>query len=374
MSALLAQRRADIAPAAGAFDAAHGERPAQLALLGTGTVGSAVLTRLQRWQGTAFGRRLQLVHVANSRRAVGDKRGVALRAPSSPVGIAASLEQVANAFGSRGARIVIDATASDEVAARHAQWLAQGIHVVTACKLGQGTSLARWRDIRNACVRGGACYGDGATVGAGLPLLRSLRELQAGGDRIHAIAGVLSGSLAWLFDRYDGMRPFSNFVREAREAGYTEPDPREDLSGEDVRRKLLILARSAGIELEAAAVEVESLVPPGLAALPAGAVDAALESLDAPLRARHAAAYRDGGKLRHVARLGEDGRARVGLETLDAGDVLLGGNGSDNRVAIWSDRYRRQPLLVQGPGAGAAVTAAALLDDALAIQRGADEK
>ena len=337
-------------------------------------MGSAVLARLQRWQGTAFGRRLQLVHVANSRRAVGDKRGVALRAPSSPVGIAASLEQVANAFGSRGARIVIDATASDEVAARHAQWLAQGIHVVTACKLGQGTSLARWRDIRNACVRGGARYGDGATVGAGLPLLRSLRELQAGGDRIHAIAGVLSGSLAWLFDRYDGMRPFSNFVREAREAGYTEPDPREDLSGEDVRRKLLILARSAGIELEAAAVEVESLVPPGLAALPAGAVDAALESLDAPLRARHAAAYRDGGKLRHVARLGEDGRARVGLETLDAGDVLLGGNGSDNRVAIWSDRYRRQPLLVQGPGAGAAITAAALLDDALAIQRGADEK
>ena len=367
MSALLVERRVDLAADRAGFAAIHGERPAQLALLGTGTVGNAVLARLQRWQGTAFGRRLQLVHVANSRRSVGDKRGVALRVPAAPVGVAASLDHVARAFHSRGARIVVDATASEEVAARHAQWLAQGIHVVTACKLGQGTSLARWREIRNACARGNARYGDSATVGAGLPLLRSLRELQAGGDRIHAIAGVLSGSLAWLFDRYDGMRPFSNFVREARAAGYTEPDPREDLSGEDVRRKLLILARSAGIELEAGAVEVESLVPPGLAALPRDQVDAALEALDAPLRDRFAAAYRDGSKLRHVARLGEDGRARVGLETLDAGDALLGGSGSDNRVAIWSDRYRRQPLLVQGPGAGAAITAAALLDDVLRI-------
>ena len=364
---LLAERRADIALASAAFDMARSESPAQIALLGTGTVGSAVLARLQRWQGTAFGRRLQLVHVANSRRAVGDKRGVALRAPAADIGIAASLDQVANAFRSRGARIVIDATASDEVAERHAQWLAQGIHVATACKLGQGTSLARWRDIRNACARGDARYGDSATVGAGLPLLRSLRELQAGGDRILAIAGVLSGSLAWLFDRYDGMRPFSGFVREARAAGYTEPDPREDLSGEDVRRKLLILARSAGVELEHDAVEVESLLSPRLAALPRDEVDSALESLDAPLRERFAAACRDGRKLRYVARLDEDGRARVGLEALAAGDALLGGSGSDNRVAIRSDRYRRQPLLVQGPGAGAAITAAALLDDVLRI-------
>jgi len=372
VSALLAERRAEIALASAAFrDAAL---PAQVALLGTGTVGSAVLARLRSWQGTAFGRRLQLVHVANSRRMVGDKRGVALRTPVPRTGAEASLDRVANAFRTHGVRIVVDATASDAVATRHVQWLAQGIHVVTACKLGQGASLARWRDIRTACAVGGTRYGDSATVGAGLPLLRSIRELQAGGDRIHAIAGVLSGSLAWLCDQYDGLRPFSGFVREACAAGYTEPDPREDLSGEDVRRKLLILARTAGVELEADAVEVESLVPAELAALPADAVDAALESLDAPLRERCAAAYGNGGKLRHVARLGEDGRARVGLEALVPGDVLLGGNGSDNRIAIWSDRYRRQPLLVQGPGAGAAITAAALLDDVLAIQRCAAEK
>ena len=174
---------------------------------------------------------------------------------------------------------------------------------MTACKLGQGTSLARWRAIRNACTDGGAQYGDSATVGAGLPLLRSLRELQAGGDRIHAIAGVLSGSLAWLFNHYDGMRPFSALVRQAREAGYTEPDPRDDLSGEDVRRKIVILARAAGVEIESQDVDVASLVPRELAILSKEAVDAALPALDAPLRERFATAYKNGEKLRFIARL-----------------------------------------------------------------------
>lgn len=336
---------------------------AKIALLGTGTVGSAVLARLAGWRHGPLGARLALTHVANSRRRFAPSAdGVWREVDDRP----ATLSQVANALGTQGTRIVIDATASEAVADRHATWLAQGIHVVTACKLGQGTSLARWRDIRTACRIGDARYGDSATVGAGLPLLRSLRALQAGGDRIHAIAGVLSGSLAWLFHRYDGLRPFSGFVREAREAGYTEPDPRDDLSGEDVRRKLLILARAAGHALDADAVRVDSLVPPTLAACAADAVDATLPVLDAPLRARYAEAYKRGETLRFIARL-QDGEARVGLESLPADHPLAGGAGTDNRVAIWSDRYREQPLVIQGPGAGAEVTAAALLDDVVAI-------
>lgn len=338
--------------------------PARIALLGTGTVGTAALARLAAWQGTSFGERLTLAHVANSRHAFrpaadGSEWREAAETP-------ASLADVARALGGQETRILVDATASDAVAEQHAAWLAQGIHVVTACKLGQGTSLARWRAIREACAQGGARYGDRATVGAGLPLLSSLRALQAGGDRIHGIAGVLSGSLAWLFDQYDGLRPFSGFVRKARDDGYTEPDPRDDLSGEDVRRKLLILARTAGVVLDSADVEVDSLVPPSLAALSAADVDAALPQLDAPLRERYADTYKRGEKLRFIARL-EDGRARVGLESLPAAHPLAGGAGTDNRVAIWSDRYPLQPLVIQGPGAGAAVTAAALLDDALEI-------
>jgi homoserine dehydrogenase len=354
-------------------ESAHSET-ARIALLGVGTVGTALLKRLAVLSETPLTKRLRLVHVANSRHALDANHGLAADEVARRLTHAArasALDQVALTLAGSGTRIVIDATASEAVAERHAQWLAQGIHVVTACKLGQGTALARWHAIRAGCARGDAQYGDSATVGAGLPLLRSLRELQAGGDRIHAIAGVLSGSLAWLFNRYDGMRPFSALVRQARDAGYTEPDPREDLSGEDVRRKLLILARASGYQLEAEEVDVASLVPPELASLVKRDVDGALPTLDTPLRERYAEAYKHGEKLRFIARLerGDDGavRARVGLESLSPDHPLAGGAGTDNRVAIWSDRYRDQPLVIQGPGAGAEVTAAALLDDVLRI-------
>ncbi len=344
--------------------------PARVALLGTGTVGSAVWSRLAAWNGLPLGERVSLVHVANSRVAISNRDGIPadtgeLVMRNAP--LASSLDAVERALGPVGTRILIDATASDEVAHWHAEWLSRGVHVVTACKLGQGTSLQRWHAIQSAKRAGTSYYGDSATVGAGLPLLRSLRELQAGGDRIHAIAGVLSGSLAWLCNHYDGLRPFSGFVRQARDAGYTEPDPREDLSGEDVRRKLLILARAGGHPLQVDAVQVDSLVPDALAKLAHEDVDAALPQLDALLRQRYAKAYKNGEKLRFIARL-QHGLATIGLESLPTDHPLAGGAGTDNKVAIWSDRYREQPLVIQGPGAGAEVTAAALLDDALAIQ------
>lgn len=344
---------------------------AKIALLGTGTVGRAVLARLDAWNGTPLGARLRLRHVANSRHRY--RRDTADGAWREDTETKASLAQVLPALGANGVRIVIDATASECVADRHPAWLAQGVHVVTPCKIGQGTTLSRWRAIREAqrigsARHGDVRYGDSATVGAGLPALSSIRALRAGGDRIHAIAGSLSGSLAWLFDRYDGLRPFSGFVREARAAGYTEPDPRDDLSGEDVRRKLLILARAAGAELEREAVAVASLTTAALAEATSGAVDAALSTLDTPLRDAYAAAYKRGEKLRYIARWDNHG-ARAGLEFLSPDDPLLGGRGTDNRIAIWSDRYADRPLVIQGPGAGAEVTAAALLDDVLAIAR-----
>ncbi|MFP7722095.1 homoserine dehydrogenase [Lysobacter sp. A3-1-A15] len=372
--------------------------PARIALLGVGNVGAALLRRIGERRSDGCGDPLSLVYVADSRHAARLWRPSAVEADCESAGLdphpprerAARLveplqpgpgeevalapsdpTQVARALadgGQQARRIVIDATASDTVASHHARWLGQGIDVVTACKLGQGTSLDRWRRIQRARTEGGSGYGDSATVGAGLPLLRTIRALRDGGDRIHAIAGVLSGSLAWLFNHYDGLRPFSGFVRQARQAGFTEPDPREDLSGEDVRRKLLILARTSGVELETGDVTVRSLVPDVLARLSATHVDAALPVLDGPLRTRFAEAWKRGERLRFIARL-QNGRGRIGLESLGADDPLAGGSGTDNRVAIWSDRYPDQPLVIQGPGAGAGVTAAALLDDALALAR-----
>ena len=348
-------------------------RAPRLALLGTGVVGSAFVARYQRLQ-VGESPLPDFAWLANSRAvhacvpSQGDFLGEALASANAAPPRSDSLPPWAETEALRDGDIVIDATASEAVADWHAEWLGRGVHVVTANKLGIGGGLVRAQAIQRARREAATRYGDSATVGAGLPLLSSLRALVAGGDRIHRVEGVLSGSLAWLFNHYDGSRPFSDLVRQARQTGYTEPDPRIDLSGEDVRRKLLILARAAGLALQSEDVRVDSLVPDALAALPLTALDDELESLDAPLEQRFREAQREGAKLRFLGRFDSDG-ASVGLQALPADHPLCGGGGTDNRVAIFSDRYLDQPLVIQGPGAGAEVTAAALLDDVLGIAR-----
>ena len=349
--------------------AAPGARGGRIALLGTGVVGSAVVERYR--QLVARGVELPpFAWLSNSRVQVANEGSIeaaiatAHAAQRRPGAVPPWAEGEALARGD----IVIDATASDTVAGWHPEWLLRGIHVVTANKLGNGGDLARARAIVDA-QREGARYGDSATVGAGLPLLRLIRELVAGGDRIHAVEGVLSGSLAWLLSRYDDTRPFSDLVREARDAGYTEPDPRQDLSGEDVRRKLLILARAAGLQLESRDIRVSSLVPDALRDADAETADAQLAALDAPLRERFLTAYRSDARLCFVGRFDAERGASVGLRALPLSSPLTSGQGTENRAAIFSDRYPDRPLVIQGPGAGGQVTAAALLDDVLRIAR-----
>lgn len=350
---------------------APGVRGGRVALLGTGVVGSAVVGRYRQLAGRGMAlppfawlsnSRLQVANQGSLEDAIATARAAPPRAGSVPPWA----EGEALARGD----IVIDATVSDAVAGWHSEWLLRGIHVVTANKLGNGGDLSRAQAIIEA-QHEGACYGDSATVGAGLPLLATIRGLVAGGDRIHAVEGVLSGSLGWLLSHFDDTRRFSDLVREARDKGYTEPDPRQDLSGEDVRRKLLILARASGLMLEPGDIRVSSLLPDALRDAPADAVDAQLDTLDAPLRERFLNARRGDARLCFVGRFDADGDAAVGLRALPLSSPLAGGGGTDNRVAIFSDRYPDRPLLVQGPGAGAHVTAAALLDDVLRIARSA---
>jgi aspartokinase/homoserine dehydrogenase 1 len=263
--------------------------------------------------------------------------------------------------------VLIDCTASAEVARRYPEWLAAGIHVVTPNKKANSADLAFYRKVREARRSGGAHFLYEANVGAGLPVIQTLRDLRETGDDISSIEGIFSGTLAYLFNVYDGRTPFSEIVRDARQRGYTEPDPRDDLSGMDVARKLIILGREMGLELELADVKVESLVPAGLES---GSIEdfmARLPRFDTSMRERYDSARARGKVLRYVARLTADGQATVGLVELDTKHAFANIALTDNVVRFATRWYCENPLIVQGPGAGPEVTAGGVFSDLLRL-------
>jgi aspartokinase/homoserine dehydrogenase 1 len=264
--------------------------------------------------------------------------------------------------------VIVDCTASAAVARHYPEWLAAGIHIVTPNKQAGSADLAFHRTLEPARRAGGSHYLYEATVGAGLPIIQTVRDLRETGDRIRVIEGILSGTLSYLFNVWDGEQPFSALVREAKVQGFTEPDPRDDLSGTDVARKLIILAREMGLDLELADVQLEGLVPPSLQS---GGVDQFLErvqQLDAPMRERFQAARGRGRVLRYVGRLDADTRrATVGLVELDRSHLFANISLTDNVVSFTTSRYDRNPLVVRGPGAGPAVTAGGVFADLLRV-------
>jgi aspartokinase/homoserine dehydrogenase 1 len=261
--------------------------------------------------------------------------------------------------------VVVDCSGSDAVADHYARWLGQGMHVVTPGKHAGSGPIKRWREIRDA-TRDGGRFRHEASVGAGLPVIQTLRSQIDTGDALLDVEGVLSGTLAWLFNRYDGSVPFSALLREAHDLGYTEPDPRDDLSGLDVARKLVILAREAGHPLSLADVSIESLVPESLRDIPLDAFLARLDEFDVPMAARLFAARAERRVLRYTARFDGDG-ARVALSRVQADAAAAHGRLTDNVIQLRTRRYADNPLVVQGPGAGPEVTAAGVFGDVLAI-------
>ncbi|MDZ4348376.1 MAG: homoserine dehydrogenase [Xanthomonadaceae bacterium] len=332
---------------------------ARVALIGTGQVAQALAQRIDRQRSRHGGGALALVQVFNSRGAE--------RPPAhdwlTPVRRLAT--QPRHAASDRppqiddGIDLVIDLSASDAVAAEHADWLARGLRVVTANKRGLGEGAARADAIR-AAAGDFQLYGDSATVGAGLGGVRRLRELSACGEQVYSIAGVLSGTLAWLFDRFDGSRPFSELVREAHAQGFTEPDPREDIAGADVVRKLRILARAVGWPVPDDAVEIDPRLHCAGSSDPWNDIAALDPGMAELLRTRPDPQARPAV----VARAAPE-RLRVALEWLPATDPLAQRSGCDNAIVIHSERYRDRPLVLRGPGAGPELTAAAVLEDAL---------
>ncbi len=263
--------------------------------------------------------------------------------------------------------VIIDCTADESVARRYHDWLSAGVHVITPNKKANSGELGYYRSLQTARRASGAHYLYEATVGAGLPVIQTVRDLRETGDDISSIEGIFSGTLAYLFNVYDGSTPFSAIVRDAKQRGYTEPDPRDDLSGKDVARKLIILGREMGLGLEMSDVKVESLVPGGLET---GSSEAFLEQLpryDGEMKQRYEAAKARGRVLRYVGRVTAAGEATVGLMELDLRHAFANIALTDNVVRYATSRYCDNPLIVQGPGAGPAVTAGGVFADLLRL-------
>ena len=348
------------------------QRVLAVGLIGPGRVGSALLEQLRSAQPrlARAGLELKLCGVASSRRMWLDADDPELngRHDSAQTWRPGNLDEfAAHVRGNDGRHaLLIDCSANDAVASRYPEWLAAGLHVVTPNKLAGSGPLPRLRAIRAACGSG-ARFRYEATVCAGLPVVQTLRDLLDTGDELLSVDGMFSGTLAWLCHRHDGTRPFSALVREAHALGYTEPDPRDDLSGLDVARKLVILAREAGWSLSLEDVDVQSLVPPALAALPTEEAMEKLHLLDASMAQQIAQAQSQGGVLRHVASLDSKGHASVRLAVLPASHPFAHTRLTDNVVQFTTHRYRDNPMLVQGPGAGPDVTAAGVFADLLRI-------
>jgi len=263
--------------------------------------------------------------------------------------------------------VLIDCSASQEVAMRYEGWLKAGIHVVAANKKAGSGPLEYCQRLRDARRQNLTHFLYETTVGAGLPIIETLRDLRQTGDQIISLEGVLSGTLAYLFNVFDGTRPFSAIVKEALDNGYTEPDPRDDLSGMDVARKLVILAREMNMPLELEEIEVESLVPVGLEV---GSVESFLKALpthDEVLGERWQRASEAGRVLRFVGRLDQSGQATVRLEALSQDHPFARMNLTDNIVRFETHRYSDSPLVIQGPGAGRDVTAGGVFADLLRL-------
>jgi bifunctional aspartokinase / homoserine dehydrogenase 1 len=340
-----------------------------LYITGTGNVGARLLAQIQ--QQLAFMQKQQhlqvnIVGISNSRKMLLKEEGINMADWKEQLeqGEAANLQQFVSEIISRNLRnsIFVDVTASEVVAGVYAQLLEKSVNVVACNKVAASSAYNNYKKLKDLARAYNCQFLFETNVGAALPIIATLNDLVSSGDTIHRMQAVLSGTLNFVFNNYDGTRKFADVVKQAQEEGYTEPDPRLDLSGTDVMRKIMILAREAGHKMEMEDISNNSFMPASCMTGTVADFYAAMGTEEAHFKQLLEKANAAGCKLKFVASF-ENGKAAVGLQHIDPKHDLYHLYGKDNVVLFYTDRYKEQPMVVKGAGAGAEVTASGVFAD-----------
>ena len=344
-----------------------------LFITGVGTVGGSLIEQIAQQRDKLMremGLKLNVVGIASGHKAMFAREGLELTDYRAQLAQAedSNLQRLhdevigMNIFNS----VFVDCTASAEVAGLYKDFLQHNIHVVAANKIAASSDYATYHELKSIAQQRGVKFLFETNVGAGLPIIRTINDLRNSGDKILRIEAVLSGTLNYIFNTISHDIPFSQTVRMAQEAGYSEPDPRIDLSGKDVIRKLVILAREAGYEINQEDVEKHLFIPADLFQGSLEEFWQKLPSLDAGFEQRRQVLERENKVWRFVAKL-ENGHAQVSLEEFDRDHSFYVLEGSNNIVLLTTERYNEYPMLIQGYGAGASVTAAGVFADIMSL-------
>jgi len=371
-------RQSDIAKALNALHEAFflsDRKLLNIYLVGTGLIGNALVTMMEeQFEKLAKENLLEMnvVAVANSTRMLFAEDNLPLstciadmKQGGEAMQMPAFVERMI-AFNKPNS-IFVDCTSSEAVTEFYDDILEANISIVTPNKKANSGSYEKYRELRAVAFKRGVKFFYETNVGAGLPVINTLNDLLLSGDRVISIEGVLSGTLNFIFSAFNEGKKFSDVVKEAKAKGYTEPDPRDDLSGMDVARKILILSREAGMALELKDIEIENLVPDGCRGnMSVDEFFTALQKHDQYFDSLREEAARKKEKLRYKAVL-QNGKVRVHLGSVDEQHPFYSLSGSDNIILLTTERYHDRPMVIRGPGAGAAVTAAGVFADIIRI-------